>query len=223
MTPILILGMVLAALVLLAPAISTQHKFGKNNEAQLEENEGFRTTAGAGAVPTALASYVTAIERGNGVVHQTILTMTALPVTLTDDAGNGQYVATKLYDFPQGLLHLLGAVLDADIVLLTPFIDAAEGDVGVGTAAIPDAADAIGTVAAEDDIIPTTAIAAMTAKAGPIDAMSADAENVQSDGTATAKDLYLNLMIDDNVAHTTKAGNLITGTLTFTWINLGDV
>ncbi len=173
------------------------------------------TSLGVGAKA---GSTVTATEYGNGIVHQTVLTLAATPITLTDDAGAGQYGGVKLYDFPAGNIFVVGAVIDADILLLTPFIDTAEGDIGLGTTAVTDG-NALATT--EQNIIITTAIAAMVAKAGPVNAQSADVATLAAAGT-TDSDLYLNLRIDDNVAHATTPGNTITGTVTITWLNLGD-
>ncbi len=178
-----------------------------------------RTTEGVGA---AAGTNVVATEAGVGILHQTTLTMTATPLTFTDEAGQGQWDALKVYDMPAGNIAILGAVLDADITLVAPFIDAAEGDVGIGTAACDDAADALATT--EQDIIPTTAIAALTTKVGKIDAISTATQLAAGvwDGTSSAKDIYLNILIDDDVAHDATAGSTVTGTLTLTWINFGD-
>ncbi len=188
-------------------------------EVLVESGGLMRTTDGIGA---AAGTNVVATEAGVGILHQTTLTMTATPLTFTDEAGQGQWDALKVYDMPAGNIVILGAVLDADITLVAPFIDAAEGDVGIGTAACDDAADALATT--EQDIIPTTAIAALTVKVGPIDAISTATELAAGvwDGTSTAKDVYLNILIDDNVAHDETAGSTVTGTLVLTWINLGD-
>lgn len=163
---------------------------------------------------------VTAAETVLGDVHKTVLTMASTPITLTDEGGVGQYGGVKLYDFPAGNIQILGAILDASITLLTPFIDTAEGDVGIGTTAVTDG-NALATT--EQNIIPTTAIAALVSKVGPIDAISATASQIQLNGTATAIDAYINVRIDDDAAHATTASNLISGTLTLYWRNLGDI
>lgn len=173
------------------------------------------TTLSAG---TKAGATVSVSERGNGIIHQTVLTLTATPIVLTDDAGVGQYGGVKLYDFPAGTIHIIGAVIDADIVLTeTQWTDAAEGDVGLGTV-VTAAGDALSTT--RQNIIATTAIAAMTAQAGPINAQSVAAVTIPVAGTTDA-DLFINIRIDDQAAHIT-GGGFITGTVTFSWINLGD-
>jgi len=173
------------------------------------------TTAGVGAKN---GSTVSVAEYGNGTVHKTVLTLTDTLITLTDDPGQGQYGGVKLYDFPAGNILVLGATIDADILLLTPFIDTAEGDVGLGTAAPSVGTALTGT---KQNIVATTAIAALVAKAGPIDAQSVDVAPLSAAGAADS-DLYLNVRIDDDAAHTTTAGNKINGTVTVIWTNCGD-
>ena len=41
------------------------------------------------------------------------------------------------------------------------------------------------------------------------------------DGTATAADLYFNLVVDDDATHTAGTGT-ITGTVVITWMFVGD-
>lgn len=173
------------------------------------------TISGVGAKNGAT---VTVSEEGNSVVHRTVLTLTATPITLTDEAGAGQYGGVKIYDLPVGLIQFLGARIDAGITLTaTQWTDTAEGDVGLGTTAVTDG-NALATT--EQNIIPTTAIAAMVAQAGPIDASSSITQaGVVVDGTGGALDVFLNVRIDDAAAHITDGG-FITGVVSFTWINL---
>lgn len=147
-------------------------------------------TDGGGTIAT--------VEQGDGVIHKTILTLTATPITLTDDAGVGQYGGVKLYDMPAGNIHILGAVIDADVTLAeTWWTDTAEGDVGLGTTAVTDG-NALATT--EQNIIATTAIAAMTAQVGALAAQSVAALTAAAAG-ATDTDVYLNIRIDDSAAH----------------------
>jgi len=180
------------------------------------------TEAGVGAKAGATVSVM---EYGDSILHKTVLTLAATPITVTDEAGVGQYGGVKIYDFPEGLILSLGAVIDASVTLgVTGTItDTWEGDVGLGTTVINDST---GSVAGHDEILETTAVAAATGKVAAIDAVTLADTLVESgavwlNGTATAKDLYLNLDVDDSGTHTTGTGT-ITGTVTITWINLGD-
>jgi len=48
-----------------------------------------------GAVPSAVAAYVVATETGDSLIHKTVLTCTALPLSVADDAGVAQYGGSK--------------------------------------------------------------------------------------------------------------------------------
>lgn len=141
---------------------------------------------------------VVARESGDDLLRRTVLTLADTPITFVDDAGVGQHGSVKLYDMPAGNIVFLGAVVDVDLALTeTAWLDAAEGDVGLGTAAVTDG-DAL--AGAEQNIVPTTAIAALSAQAGPINAQSTGAVGSAAAG-GTDTDVHLNVRIDDNAAH----------------------
>lgn len=181
------------------------------------------TSAGVGAKN---GSTVSVVEQGDGVLHKTIITCTATPVTITDQADTVQYGGTaKLYDFPEGLLLTLGAVIDGAITLGTTgtITNTWAGGVALGTATATTGSTLTGT---EADILPEVDVAAATAKVGVVDAVSVAAVLTESggrwlDGTATAKDLYLNLVVDDEATHTSGTGTF-TGTITILWSLIGD-
>jgi len=74
--------------------------------------------------------------------------------------------------------------------------------------------------------MPEVAVAAAVAEVAVCPAVSVATALTESgarhfDGTATAKDMFLNFVIDDNAAH--GAGTaFFTGTISFSWVNLGD-
>ena len=181
------------------------------------------TTSGVGAKN---GTGVTVVERGNDVLHKTVITCTATPVTITDDAAVAQYGGTgKLYDFPAGLICTLGAVVDGSVTLGTTgtITTTWAGGVALGTATATTGATLTGT---EADIMPEVDVAAATASVAVVDAVSVATALTESgarwlDGTATAKDLFLNLVVDDSATHTSGTGSF-TGTITIHWINLGD-
>ena len=181
------------------------------------------TTSGIGAKN---GSTVSVVEQGTGILHKTIITCTATPVTITDDAGVAQYGGTgKLYDFPEGLLVTFGAVIDGSVTLGTTgtIINTWAGGIALGTATATTGATLVGT---EADIMPEVDVAAATAKTAVVDAVSAATALTESgarwlDGTATAKDLYLNLVVDDDASHTSGTGTF-TGTVTILWTIIGD-
>lgn len=181
------------------------------------------TTVGVGAKN---GSTVSAAEYGDGIWHKTVLTCTATPVTITDDAGVAQYGgAGKLYDFPEGLILTQGAVITGNITLGTTgtIINTWAGGIALGTATATTGATLTGT---EANIMPEVNVAAATAKVAAVPAVSIATALTESgarwlDGTTTPVDLYLNLVVDDDATHTSGTGTF-TGTVTVLWTNIGD-
>ena len=177
-------------------------------------------TAGRSALGT-----VTAEEKGDDVTHRTILRLNSVPVTVVAvTTGNG-VGGTKIYDFPQGRLLVLGTMADLTAVIAAgdqaDFTDATPaGDAGIGTVT-PANADALGTDATDDDFATATALT-MAAYAAGVQCPSEAA--LQFDGTSTAIDMLVNLLIDaadiDDGATSTV---YVSGTVIVTWINLGDL
>jgi hypothetical protein len=178
---------------------------------------------GFGLVPGAVQDYIAVENFGNGVINRTKLTCTALPISISDDAGVAQYGGVQVYDFPVGLLCTLGCVINGDLTLPAPFIDAFDGDVALGSATATTGATLTGT---EADILQSTALTQASSKVANCDAVTIATALTESgarwfDGTATAKDLFLNFVVDDNAAHTAETGHF-TGTIEFLWANVGQ-
>lgn len=167
---------------------------------------------------------VSALEKGNDVVHKTIIKMESTPITIavtTTAAGVG---GTIVYNHPQGRILILGtqsqlafnvATADeADYTDATP-----EGNVGVGTLA-PANDDALGTDATDDNL--GTAVDLTLANfTGSVNVVSE--ASLQFDGTTTAMNVVVNALIDagdidDGVTTTIY----VSGNIIITWINLGD-
>jgi hypothetical protein len=178
-----------------------------------------------GDVPSSLDAYITATEKGDAVIHQTVLTCVDLPVTIADDADVAQYGGVKVYDFPLGLLNTLSAVVSGVLTagVTGTIIDNWDGDVALGTATAGTGNTLTGT---EADIMPSVAVSAGASdKDGVVAAVSVATALTESgarwlDGTGTAKDLFLNFVIDDDATHTAGTATF-TGTITITWINGG--
>lgn len=165
------------------------------------------TASGTGVVATT--------ERGDGVIHQTVLTLTNVAVSTTDTPATSGDGSLKVYDFPAGNIHVLGATCNLAIVAATG-IGATAAVVGsIGTVAA--AADATLT-STEANIIPSTA-ATLTGSAGTMAGKSTGA--VTLDGTTTAIDALLNFAIPD-AGSTANSTITVNGTITLTWVNLGD-
>jgi hypothetical protein len=153
------------------------------------------------------------------VLHTTVLTLTATPVTVTDDPGVAQYGGTgKIYSFPEGLVGIQGCVVAGALTLGTTgtIIDAFTGVTALGTATASTGSTLTG---AEADIMASNAVGAATSKVATIDGASTTLPVL--DGTAAAKDVYLNFAIADDATHTSGTGHF-TGTVTINWVKLGD-
>jgi hypothetical protein len=162
----------------------------------------------------------TASEQGNAVVHKTVLTMGDVSVTVGNTTGVS-FGGTKIYDFPDGRILVLGAVATdisfdlTDAGNVTPIDDTMGGDIAVGTTA-PDDGSLTGT---DVDLIPSTSIDPISGgvTGSPL------ASSAQFDGTGTAKDAFFNILIDDaDVADGASDVILVSGTVTIHWINLGN-
>lgn len=179
------------------------------------------TSVGLG---TCIASKnATCTETGDGAVHKTVITLASTPVTLADNAGVVAYGGQKLYDFPEGLILIHGAVADLDLALSAAGVNADwDGDVGVGSVTASNNATLSST---EQNVIPTTATPQAAASVTTADAVSTATEAVTVlDGTSTAADLFLNFLVDDadHDVTSTPTNILATGTITLIWSQAGD-
>ncbi len=179
--------------------------------------------AAHGLVPAAAQPYVVATETGDALMRKTVLTCTALPIALLDDAGQAQYGGAKIYDFPEGMLCTFGAVIDGSLTGYASLIDTFGGAIAIGTATAGTGSTLVTT---EADILQSVALTAAVAEVANCDAQSVATALTESgarwhDGTATAKDAYLNVAIADDVAHGAGTATF-TGTITLVWLILGD-
>lgn len=197
----------------------------KDNELALLGSDGiaqvvarpFAMFGGSSPVATVVA------EHRQPQIVDLLLTCTALEIAISDDAGVAQYGGVKVYDFPAGLIMPLGAIVTGNLTGYASLIDTFAGGVALGTATATTGATLTGT---EADVMPEVDVAAAVAEVAAIDAVSVATALTESgarhfDGSATAKDLYLNFVIDDNAAH--GAGTaLFTGTIKLAYLLFGD-
>lgn len=166
---------------------------------------------------------VTAQEAGGPAVHRTVLTLVNTPVVLADEAGVVAYGGLKIYDFPAGAILFLGAVADLDLTKSSAGVNADwDGDIGLGTVTASNNATLSST---EQNLIPTTATPQAVAGVTTGDCLSTNTEAAKViDGTATAVDAYLNILVDDtdHDVTTTPCNIIVNGTITLSWCNLGD-
>lgn len=174
---------------------------------------------GDGAVPTALADYVTVVEHGDGALHRTELTITALPIAVVDAGANGAHGTAKLYDFPEGQIKILGGHMNLTSLLAGAggIIDAGVLDIGVGSATTSVANETLAST--EQDIIAKKDVTLSGgAAANQASITSAD---VTLNGSSTPIDANLNVAVE---ATSASADDTLTvsGLVTLHWLNLGD-
>lgn len=175
------------------------------------------TSAGVGAI---VADKCTAVEYGDGAIHQTVLTLTLTGAHDLDLADGDHGTGIKIYDMPEGRVYILGVTIDASVAHNGAFNASANDvfNVSAGTVVGADDNDLTGT---EVDLIPKTTLDTESGATSPLDFETALAAAAVFDGTTSAKEVYINVACTDasNSGATTYA---ITGTMTITWINLGD-
>ena len=170
---------------------------------------------------------VTVKEYGDEFSHRTVLTCTATPITITDDAGVAQYGGVKVYDFPEGLIVTKAALVTGTLTagVSGTIINNWDGDVALGTITATTGATLVST---EADVMISNAVSAGGSdKLGVVSAVSSATQVTESaaavlDGTATAKDLFLNFVIDDSGTHDSGTATF-TGTITVLWDYVGDL
>lgn len=186
----------------------------KHKEMSLDIN-----SVGAGTVPAAVAGTVSAAEYGDGTFHKTVLTLTAVPVTMRDTEQGG---GVKIYDFPVGYIQRLGA--SGTIAVTTTSELATTLNTGVtcnwGVGSTTQASATVATT--EQDFVNVTAFTA----SATIDVAGADATGVgvgvlaSLDGTSTAVDAFLNLAVATATDIDGDATVTVSGTINIAWMNL---
>lgn len=158
---------------------------------------------------------------GMAGIHRKVFRFEAMPIVMADNAGVIAWGSRKLFTFPKATILVLGASLQAATGKTSAGILAAfRATFGLGTAA----ADNTNTLSAnEQNIIPTTTMAAAAAGVGVAQAFNA-AAIAPLDGNTTAPSVYLNALIND-ADHdlTATPGNLLlTGQLVLMYADLGS-
>jgi len=173
-------------------------------------------TAGA-AVGTVVAE-----EQGTAG-RKVVLTFTDETVAVLDNPATVGYLGLKIFDLPEGLIFFVASSADLVITKDSAGVDDDwNGDFGVGTIT---AAGSTPLAGAEQDLIPTTATPQATAGATSAKGASTDTEaGVIHDGTTTAKDVYLNILVDDGDQDvtTTPCNFILNGTITLCYMQCGD-
>lgn len=174
---------------------------------------------GAGSVPSVTGLSVD--EQGLAHRKKTILNLASVPLVLSDQAGVIAYKGIKLYDFPEGLIKVDGVVVNLSVAKSSAGVIATwSGKVSVGTVTAGNDATLTST---EANLVASTNVGPAVAGVQSVKALPTAAAWL--DGTTTAIDLYLNILVNDtdHDVTTTPCNLLLTGTVTVHWMNLGDV
>lgn len=186
-------------------------------------NPAIRTTDGIGAKN---GTTVAAAEYGDGIVHKTVLTLTNCAVEMFDEEGVVAWGGTKIYDFPAGAIQILGAVVDMSATVSGNGINADfDGDCALGTTIATNANNAL--AGTEADILASFATNQAADSVAAVEGQGCSVVAASLNGVATAKDMYLNMLVDDADHDIVNGDNnvylLCSGTVTVHWINLGDI
>jgi energy-converting hydrogenase Eha subunit F len=174
-----------------------------------------------GVVPVSLGATAVASEAGDALIHQTTITLTDLAQAV---ANGTEYQGTKIYDFPAGRILVLGVVASiaqkTTSAIDTTLNAEVTGALAIGTAT----ASNVTLDGAMADLLPSTAFtSSATINVAGAAVGAALAASAQFDGTSTAKDVFINTSYATTTDVDGNATQTLTGTVTITWLNLGDI
>lgn len=173
------------------------------------------SAAGSSPVNAAIAT-----TNSSGGMIKTVITLSGLSVTMTDATTAGSHGSVKLYDFPECNLFFLGGTTDLVITAgVGGIVDTAAVVGSIGTTTV--GTDNATLTTTEADLIPSTA-STLSGGVGATKGKTLTAGAVVFDGTATAKEAWLNYAVPD-AGSTANDTLTVSGTITLVWSNLGDV
>ena len=164
---------------------------------------------------TGVVSTATIASSDVGNLRQTTITIDDLAVPIVYNGPTTNHTGgTKVYVFPEGRILVHGVTVDSFTVATNPALTAAEGgDYSMGT--VQATLDTLAST--EVDLCPATSIDPITNITS-----SALAASAQFDGTATAKDVYVNMLIDTGDLTAATTAIVDSATIKITWSQLGD-
>lgn len=194
-------------------------------------------TAGGGSASETVGAVVsgigvTASESGFGNFRQTLLTLAAVPLTITDALA---YAGIKLYDFPAGRLRIIDCLTSLAFTTTSTIASTLNSGVtcsyGIGSVVasnatlattmmnmMPGSGESVKTFTSS-----TTINVASATVTGVLAAVAAAQHGAILDGTSTPVDLYLNVAVPTDTDIDADATITISGTVLITWINGGDI
>ena len=176
------------------------------------------TSVGAPKQPA--SGHVAVKHEQFGPICKTTLTLDNVAQAVTNGT---EYQSTQIYDFPAGRILVLGVTATLQqkttSTLASTINSGSTGAISLGTAA----ASNVSLTSTMVDLLPSTAFTSSTTINVAGTAVSAAlAASAHFDGTATAKDMYLNTAYANPLDVDGNGTQTISGTVVFTWINLGD-
>jgi len=161
------------------------------------------------------------IKRENfGPLNQIVLTLDNVPQTVVNGT---EYQGTKLFTFPEGRLFVVGVTATlrqkTTSVLASTLNASSTGAIALGTATASSTTLATTMV----DLLPSTAFtSSATINVAGTAVSAALSAGAQFDGTSAAKSMYLNTAYATTTDVDGDATQTISGTITCTYIWLGD-
>lgn len=174
-----------------------------------------------GTVTQPSVGSISRVEAGGvGPVRQTVLTLSGVGQTIVNGT---EYQSTKIYDFPEGRILVLGVTASLQqtttSTLASTLNASSTGAVSLGTAAASNTTLS-GTMV---DLLPSTAFtSSATINVAGTAVTNALAAAAQFNGTSTPVDVYLNSAFATTTDVDADATQTWSGTVTITWVNLGD-
>jgi len=171
---------------------------------------------------TPVSNVSTVVEQGIAGFHQTVITVDAACPIVSVGAAVAEG-GLKIYDFPEGRILIHGVTASFNLLVESAdeadFTDGTpEGDWAIGTAITTS--NTLGD-ATDVDLLPKTAF---TMTDYTVDTTGALAVSAQFDGTTTAKDANINIIVDAaDIDDDVTTAITVSGTVTITWSNLGDL
>lgn len=186
-----------------------------NGSFRITDNTDQITDVGSSPISTVTAKHVQL-----GPFCVTTLTLDNVAQTVTNGT---EYQGTKIYDFPEGRISILGVTgrfqQKTTSAIASTINSGVTGALSLGTAT----ASSTTLSSTMADLLPSTAFASSTTINVAGTAVSgALAAAAQFDGTTTAKDVYLNTAYATTTDIDGDGTQTISGTVVITWVNLGD-
>lgn len=156
----------------------------------------------------------------DGFVHQTTFTFAAMALAVTDALA---YASELIYTFPAGRIDILGATGTLQWAVTTDrastINDSASLTWSLGSAAASNIT--LSSTMVNELPLATKALAAATTALNTA-STNALAASAQLDGTTTPVPVYLNAAFATNTDIDADGTLTATGTITISWVNLGD-